>query len=377
MFVRTGTRDEPRELMGVSHFLEHMMFKGSKARRAEELNEAFDQIGARNNAFTSHDLTAYHAHVIPEHTLDALGLVADLLRPALRQEDFDQERGVILEEIAMYQDNPFWSVYERVQEAYFGEHPLGFRVLGTPESIRSLQRDAMQRYFEERYAPSNTVVVAAGNINFDQLVERAAKETEGWKSPGAARVYPAHTERSSKLTFQDKHATRAYMMFAWPGPSQSDQRRYAAAMCAYILGGQDGSRLYWSLIEPGIAAHATTEHQGHDRIGQVIGAVVCSTEDVERAQGIFTEECGALRDSLTDVDLQRARSMVATAVALAGESPVGRMQRLGTKLLTTGEYRSLEEELRTIQGLSLDDLRNCLADFPFAPLVSGCVIPPA
>lgn len=376
MFVRTGTRDEPRELMGVSHFLEHMMFKGSQTRRADEVNEAFDRIGARNNAFTSHELTAYHAHTVPEHTLHALGLVADLLRPALRQEDFDQERGVILEEIAMYEDNPFWTVYERVQEAYFGEHPLGFRVLGTPESIQALRCASMQSYFQERYAPSNTVVAAAGDIDFEALVQKAEVETAQWKSQGVPRSYPPQTSHEAKFTVEDKRATRAYMMFAWPGPDQSDQRRYAAAMCAYILGGQDGSRLYWSLIEPGIAVHATTEHQGHDRCGQVIGAVVCSSEDRERASDIFLKECAALRDSLSEVDLTRARSMVATAVALAGESPSGRMRRLGMKLSTTGEYRSLEDELRSIQALTLHDLRECLDAFPARPVVSGCVLPP-
>jgi len=376
MFVRTGTRDEPRELMGVSHFLEHMMFKGSQTRRADEVNEAFDRIGARNNAFTSHELTAYHAHTVPEHTLDALGLVADLLRPALRQEDFDQERGVILEEIAMYEDNPFWTIYERVQEAYFGDHPLGFRVLGTPESIQALQCESMRKYFDERYAPSNTVVAAAGNIDFDALVRRADMESALWKSRGVARTYRPHTPRESRFTFSDKRATRAYMMFAWPGPDQADQRRYAAAMCAYILGGQDGSRLYWSLIEPGIAVHATTEHQGHDRVGQVIGAVVCAGDDAERASDIFIKECAALRDSLTDADLMRARSMVATAVALAGESPSGRMRRLGMKLSTTGEYRSLEDELRNIQALTLKDLREYLDAFPAVPIVSGSVLPP-
>ncbi len=376
MFVRTGTRDEPRELMGVSHFLEHMMFKGSKTRRADEVNEAFDRIGARNNAFTSHELTAYHAHTVPEHTLHALGLVADLLRPALRQEDFDQERGVILEEIAMYEDNPFWTVYERVQEAYFGEHPLGFRVLGTPESIQSLRCASMQGYFQERYAPSNTVVAAAGNIDFEALVRKAEEETAQWNSPGVPRSYPPHITHEAKFTVEDKRATRAYMMFAWPGPDQSDQRRYAASMCAYILGGQDGSRLYWSLMEPGIAAHATTEHQGHDRCGQVIGAVVCSSEDRERASDIFMKECAALQDSLSDADLTRARSMVATAVALAGESPSGRMRRLGMKLSATGEYRSLEDELRSIQALTLRDLRECLSAFPMKPVVSGCVLPP-
>jgi len=376
MFVRTGTRDEPRELMGVSHFLEHMMFKGSQTRRAEDVNEGFDRIGARNNAFTSHELTAYHAHTIPERALDALGLVADLLRPALRQEDFDRERGVILEEIAMYEDNPFWTVYERVQEAYFGDHPLGFRVLGTAESIRALQRESVRTYFEERYAPSNTVVAAAGNIDFDGLVRRAEVETAQWKSRGVARTYPPHASHKANVSFEDKRATRAYMMFAWPGPDQSDQRRYAASMCAYILGGQDGSRLYWSLIEPGIAVHATTEHQGHDRCGQVIGAVVCSGNDVKRATDIFTKECGALHDSLTEVDLTRARSMVATAAALGGESPSGRMRRLGVKLSTTGEYRSLEDELKKIQALTLNDLHDCLDAFPPVPFVSGCVLPP-
>ena len=108
MFVRTGARDEPRELMGVSHYLEHMMFKGSITRPASEVNEAFDRIGARNNAFTSHEMTAYHAHVLPEYFGQSLSLVADLLRPALRSEDFNQEKNVILEEIAMYEDNPFW-----------------------------------------------------------------------------------------------------------------------------------------------------------------------------------------------------------------------------------------------------------------------------
>jgi len=352
------------------------MFKGSQTRRADEVNEAFDRIGARNNAFTSHELTAYHAHTVPEHTLDALGLVADLLRPALRQEDFDQERGVILEEIAMYEDNPFWTIYERVQEAYFGDHPLGFRVLGTPESIQALQCESMRKYFDERYAPSNTVVAAAGNIDFDALVRRADMESALWKSRGVARTYRPHTPRDSKFTFSDKRATRAYMMFAWPGPDQADQRRYAAAMCAYILGGQDGSRLYWSLIEPGIAVHATTEHQGHDRVGQVIGAVVCAGDDAERASDIFIKECAALRDSLTDADLMRARSMVATAVALAGESPSGRMRRLGMKLSTTGEYRSLEDELRNIQALTLKDLREYLDAFPAVPIVSGSVLPP-
>ncbi|NBX36368.1 MAG: insulinase family protein [Planctomycetes bacterium] len=377
MFVRTGTRDEPRELMGVSHFLEHMMFKGSATRRGDAVNEAFDRIGARNNAFTSHEMTAYHAHTIPEHALEALGLVADLLRPALRQEDFDQERGVILEEIAMYEDNPLWTVYERVQEAYFGGHPLGYRVLGTPDSIQALQRDSMKRYFEERYAPSNTVVVAAGNIDFDALVRRAQEETDQWKSRGVPRVYPPLASNTAKLTFQDKRATRAYMMFAWPGPDHSDPRRYAAALCAYVLGGQDGSRLYWSLIESGIAVHASTEHQGHDRSGQVIGSVVCSSDDVEQAGDIFTRECGNLRDSLTEGDLSRARSMLATAVALAGESPSGRMQRIGMRMSTVGGYKSLEDELRTIQALSLTDLRDCLDDFPPVPLVSGCVVPPS
>ena len=157
-FVKTGARDEPRELMGVSHFLEHMAFKGSERRDADAVNRDFDRIGASHNAFTTGELTAFHAHVLPEKLGDATEIIADILRPSLRQADFDEEKGVILEEIAMYDDNPFWRLWESANERYFGAHPLGHRVLGTRETVTALTRDQMQAYFDRRYSASNTVV---------------------------------------------------------------------------------------------------------------------------------------------------------------------------------------------------------------------------
>ena len=130
-FVKTGARDEATEIMGVSHFLEHMMFKGTETRSAADVDRAFDDLGAEHNAFTTSELTAFHAHALPEHLPAAGEILADILRPALRQEDFDDEKAVILEEIAMYEDHPFWKLYERAMETYYDGHPLSHRVLGT------------------------------------------------------------------------------------------------------------------------------------------------------------------------------------------------------------------------------------------------------
>src|SRR5438876_6890129 len=162
LFVKTGARDESPEINGVSHFLEHMMFKGSTKYTWEDVNRIFDEIGARYNAFTSQEMTAYYANVLPEFTEKAIEHLSHLLRPALRDSDFDTEKKVILEEIAMYLDDPGHRLYEKLMETHFGNHPLSLSVLGSADSIKKLQRDAMAGYFQRRYGPGNMVVAVTG-----------------------------------------------------------------------------------------------------------------------------------------------------------------------------------------------------------------------
>src|SRR5215212_8450394 len=153
-FVRAGSRDETPEVSGVSHFLEHMAFKGSARRTAEEVNRDFDRIGADYNAFTSEENTVYHAAVLPEYLPDALDIVAGLLRPVLRQDDFDMEKKVIINEIGRYEDMPMWSAYDHAKVKYFGPHDLAKSILGTPDSITAMKRDEMEAYHRRRYVAS-------------------------------------------------------------------------------------------------------------------------------------------------------------------------------------------------------------------------------
>src|SRR6478672_6244368 len=157
-FVRTGARDESREVSGVSHFLEHMVFKGSANRSAADVNRALDDLSASSNAYTSEEQTVYFATTLPEDQEQILELLADMMRPALRQDDFDTEKQVILEEIAKYDDQPPYGAHEKCMAAFFGDHPLGKSVLGTTQSVGDLKRDAMLAYFERRYSPRNMVL---------------------------------------------------------------------------------------------------------------------------------------------------------------------------------------------------------------------------
>src|ERR1044071_9288694 len=175
LFVKTGSRDESPNINGVSHFLEHMMFKGSTKYTWEDVNRIFDEIGARYNAFTSQEMTAYYANVIPEFTERAIEHLSHLLRPAIRNADFDTEKKVILEEIAMYLDDPGHRVYEKLMELHFGNHPLSMSILGSAVSIQKLQRDQMAQYFQRRYGPGNMVLAATGRLDFEAVVALAEK----------------------------------------------------------------------------------------------------------------------------------------------------------------------------------------------------------
>ena len=376
-FVKTGARDEPSSLMGVSHFLEHMVFKGTERRAAEVVNRDFDRIGADHNAFTTGELTAFHAHVLPEHLGTATAILSDILRPSLRPADFDEEKGVILEEIAMYDDNPFWRLWEHANERYFGSHPLGHRVLGTRETVGAMTRDAMDDYFRRRYGAANTVVCAAGKVDFERLVDDVRTHCGHWQPGEHGRAHPVFHPHEERLDIPMPQANRAYLAWMFPAPGVQDPRRYAASMVAQLLGDTEGSRLYWSLVEPGIAEEAQAQYDGHDGVGEYVAYAACRPEDVDRVEEIVRRELDRLHHDVTEAELTRARSKVATAITVAGERPAGRMRRLGSLWLYRGAYASLEDELARIDALTLADLHQVMHDFPLRPTLRAMVHPAA
>ena len=374
-FVRTGSRDEPGELMGVSHFLEHMMFKGSERRTAEDVNRAFDDLGASQNAFTTNELTAYHAHVLPERLHSAVEILSDILRPALREQDFREEKGVILEEIAMYADQPFWVGYEALIERLYAGHPLSHRVLGTTNSVGALTRDQMHRYFSERYSSDNTVLVAAGRLDFDALVREAERLCSAWTPAKPARARPSWSPGRAHAAIGLKNTTRAYLLLSMPAPAIQDDERYAAGILMHILGGGDGSRLHWALVETGLAEEASAAYDGHDGAGDSTIFAVCDADKTGEIEAALRKELARLVASLDEDDLLRARSKIATSAAVASERPAGRMMRLGTLWGYSADYTPLEEEVARISRISLDDLRGVAERYPLEPTVRIAVVP--
>jgi predicted Zn-dependent peptidase len=376
-FIRAGTRDESPDVMGVSHFLEHMMFKGTEDLSAEEINKGFDRIGASNNAYTSHEMTVYHAHVLPEMLPAALDLLGRMMRPALRQGDFDTEKGVILEEIAMYKDNPFWVLYEETSARHFGAHPMGYRVLGTTESITALSSAQMRSYFGGHYAPDVMTLALAGQVDFDAAVAQASALAGEWPAAGSTRDTRRPRVSGERFTMRQGNVTRGYMLGLADAPAVDDPRRYAATLLMQALGAADNSRLHWALIEPGIAEDAQTSYDASEGTGQYL---VFASGDPDRAGEIWEiveREIGALKDAVSEDDLARLRAKLLTSVTLAGERPEGRMQRLGRQWTLQREYRSLDDELAAIGRVTVRDLRDLLDAFPPGRMTVGTLLPEA
>jgi predicted Zn-dependent peptidase len=374
-FVRTGARDEADEIEGVSHYLEHMMFKGTLDLSADEINHGFDRIGARNNAYTTSELTAFHAHVLPERLTEVVDLLGRMMRPALRDEDFKVEKGVILEEIAMYKDNPFFVIYEETVARYYAPHPLAHRVLGTEESITALQRDQMLAYFENRYAADNTTLALAGKVDFDAVCAQAEALCAGWTATGATRDRTAPGAHPQTFTVHDDRLASAYILGVARAPAYDDDRRYAASMLADIYGSPDNSRLHWALIETGIAEDAQAAYDRRDGTGEYFVFAAGEPDRVDQIWGVVEREADALVDSLTDDDLERLRAKTATGATLSAERPNDMMHRIGRRWTYLRSYSSLEDELARINRVTLDDLRDVASAFPLKPITIGRLTP--
>lgn len=370
-FVKTGARDETSSLMGMSHFLEHMVFKGTSTRSAEEVDLAFDSLGAEHNAFTSGEMTAFWGAGLPEVFENLHDVLADILKPALRQVDFDNEKKVILEEIAMYEDQPFWVLYENAMEHYYGEHPLGHRVLGTNQTIHDMQRDSLETYFNQRYSADNMIVALAGNVDFEAMVERIQSNCGSWERTGAVRDYTPFDRCGGEFQQKIESLNQHYLMMVMPSPSFQDERKYASAALASILGGGDGSRLHWALVDSGLAEAASASADASDMYGEQLAWAVCDKSNADQVAEIMRNEMAGVLSSLTEDDLARVVAKAGTGAAIGSERPAGRMQRLGSMMTTSSTYISLDEELSHIESLTIKDLVEVADEFPWTPLLTA------
>ncbi len=368
LFVFTGSRDETPTLNGVSHFLEHMMFKGSARLDWQAMNRVFDEMGARYNAFTTQEMTAYYGNVLPQFTSQLLGHLRELFEPAIRKEDFDTEKKVILEEIAMYEDEPSQRVYEKLMEAHFSPHPLGMSIIGTPPTITAMTHTQMADYFKEHYVPGNMVLAVAGRFDFAEVCARAEELMGHWAGRVSKRSYPDVAPGGRRIELTDEKLSRAYVMAMTPGPSSQDEDRFAARVLSDIVGDAEGSRFYWALVDNAICEDADFGSYPHDRSGSFYLSLQTDADRVEEALSIAMKELARVREDLTDDEVLRARNKLASSLTIGSESPMGRMRAVGSNWLYTGEYRSIADDMQTLEAIDRKAVLKLLQKYRFDPM---------
>ena len=358
-WVGTGSRDEPDETAGTSHFLEHLLFKGTRDRSALEIAQAVESVGGDMNAFTTQELTAFYVRV-PDDRLDvALDILSDIVwGPALRSEDVESERQVILEEIRMRDDTPDDLVHDLFASALFPGHPLGREVLGTQSSIGAMSRDAIADYHRHHYRPANVVVAAAGNLTHEHVVERVAEGLTGIDGDRPAR--PATNETPPRpLAVLPRPTEQAHVVLGMRGLSRHDPDRYALTVLNQAFGGGMASRLFQEVRERrGLAYSVYSYRSSFADTGAVAIYMGTAPGRVEEALAVVDGELGRLvaDHGITEAELDAAKGHLKGSIALSLESSISRMHRIGSSELTLGEIPTLDEVVARVDAVGPDDI---------------------
>jgi predicted Zn-dependent peptidase len=361
-WVRTGSRNETVEQAGISHFLEHLLFKGTDRFSSTEIDEIFDGMGAEINAGTGKETTSVYSRFLDQHLDRAFDVMADMvLRPSYP--DIDSERQVVIEEIAMYEDEPSDKVHDVLSHAVFGDHPLGRPVIGRAEVISSVPVPDIARYHDHRYKSDNLVLAAAGNIDHDRLVELAAKAHGELAGGGNGSVDPPPAPEARRL-FHRKDTEQYHLCVGAPGLARDDERRFVLRVLDTVLGGSTSSRLFQEVREKRGLAYAVYSYQSHYvDAGQTAVYVGTRPENVREAFEIIGRELERIRtEPVSEAELERAKENVKGRTVLSMESPLARMNRLGSSLLMGIPLLTLDETLAKIDAVTLDDLSGLAAE---------------
>ncbi|MBN9140174.1 MAG: insulinase family protein [Micrococcales bacterium] len=385
-WVAVGSRDEQPVTYGSTHFLEHLLFKGTGTRSALDIAVAFDSVGGEHNALTAKEHTCYYAKVRDRDLEMAVRVLADMFASSrIDPDDFENERGVILEELAMADDDPGDVAGERFFEAVFGAHPLGRPIGGSPESIGAVNRDAVWRHYRENYGPRDLVITVAGAVDHDRIVEVAvaALAEAGWDLDAASRPVerrdPATglVERGAPLALVERPLEQVNLYLGVAGLPAADDRRPALTVLNSVLGGGMSSRLFQEVREKRGLAYSVYSFASSYSDAGIVGLYAgCSPKRAPDVAELMLAEFRRLAaDGITEEELARARGQLAGASALALEDSDTRMSRLGRSELTLGEFADLDETLRRIEAVTASAVRELAAELVDRPLSAAAVGP--
>ncbi|MCG8586996.1 MAG: insulinase family protein, partial [Pirellulales bacterium] len=306
----------------------------------------------------------------------ALDILADIMRPSLRTEDFDTEKQVIIEEIRMYDDQPPFGGYEKSMAAHFGDHPLGRSVLGTVESITDLKVDDMRRYFDQRYCPSNISLVGTGRIDFDRFVKDAEARCGNWEPFDASRDTTSTQTSTGTHILTKETAAQEYVLILSDAPEANSPDRYAAKVLKTIVGDHSGSRLYWELVEPGLAEFVQMSYYDCHGNGMIFTALSCmpdlAADNLGRVRAEFEK---AQRDGFTQEELEQALNKIKARLVLRSERPANRLMMVGGDWINRGRYVSLQDDLASFDAVTLDDVHEVLQEYPLTKATTMAVGP--
>ncbi len=383
-WVAVGSRDEQPVTYGSTHFLEHLLFKGTQTRTALDIAVAFDSVGGEHNAMTAKEYTCYYAKIRDKDLPMAVEVLADMFTSSLLDpEEFEAERGVILEELAMADDDPSDVVSERFFEAVFGEHPLGRPIGGSPASIGAVDRDAVLAHYRANYRPQDLVITVAGAVEHDQLVGWVAKAlaAAGWEPRLAAapvmRRDAVHDliDRGSPLALVERPTEQANILLGVAGLAATDPKRSTLVVLNSVLGGGMSSRLFQEVREKRGLAYSVYSFAASYADAGLVGLYAgCSPKNAGKVADLMLAEFRRLAsDGITDDELARAQGQLGGASALALEDSDTRMTRLGRSELTFGEFSDLDEVLRRIASVTSADVQSLAAELVERPLSVAAV----
>jgi predicted Zn-dependent peptidase len=376
-WVGAGSRDETDARAGVSHFIEHLLFKGSSRYSAQEIAELFDELGGELNAATSRETTVVYARVPDDKLETALDVIADMLyRP--RFAELDSEREVVLEEIAMVEDTPHDLVHDIAAQAVFGAHPLGRPVIGRAEVISSVSRRALASYHRRAYAPERLVLAAAGNVRHERLVELLAARNTTVADGSLAPRKPLRRHPDPGVRFQRKDTEQYHVCLSAPGISRTDERRFAASILDAIVGGSASSRLFQEIREKrGMAYSVYSYGSQYSDTGQIGLYVGTREENLESCLEIAVAELGDLAAGNVRADeLSRAKENLKGRLLLSLESTANRMTRLGKATVTGTPLLTVDEIVERLEAVSADDVAALAADLLGVEKLSAAGIGP-